>query len=383
MNNFNPPQIPLDSNLDLKHTPDHLNQTNIIGTKISPITAPIVVSEPTLSTSIEVSVTPENDQATSRDWFNLARNLREQNRELLESIVKLEQSLAESQQQLQEQEQKARQNDFLITQKTAQVDAIKAQFQTAQKQFQQQQQELNTLQEKLVTTQSQLTHVEHQCTLLKQRYREKADRLDHSQKQVDELQTRLQRQQRYALQYKAALDECLSKSSRKQVQPSINSLSSAKNFTPKINSIKTWSEQLTAEKVSRPALTKLQSRAALQQIATSNSPEKSEALSSLGHLDLPLQAPFSLAPKIPEAVKQIETDTEAILNHKSPEFTSANFAPKTVAKNDIDIHSHKMVSPTPQKLAVQSPVTFSFDIDGNKPNDKAKIDLPSFLSRRN
>ncbi|BBA78785.1 hypothetical protein RGRSB_0166 [cyanobacterium endosymbiont of Rhopalodia gibberula] len=381
MNNFNPPQIPLDNNLDLKHTSDSLNQTDTINPKVCPITTPIVVNEPPPSTSAEISVTSDNDQATSRDWFNLARKLREQNRELLESIVKLEQSLAESQQQSQEKGQQAHRNDFLITQKTAQVDAIKAQFETAQKQLQQQQQELNILQEKLVTTQSQLTHVEHQCTLLKQRYREKADRLEHSQKQIEELQTRLQRQQRYTLQYKAALDECLSKSTKKQVQPSINSFSSTNTFNPKINSIKTWSEQLTAQKASGSILANVQSRAPLKPTDTSKLLEKSEPLSSLGHSDLPLQDSFSLAPKIPEAVKHIKTDTEEILNQKSTELISANFDPKTVAKHDV--HSHKMVTPTSQELAVQPPVTFSFDIDCNKPHDKAKIDLPSFLSKRN
>ncbi|XTZ09718.1 MAG: hypothetical protein ACQZ3N_05915, partial [cyanobacterium endosymbiont of Rhopalodia yunnanensis] len=239
MNNINSPQMPLDSNLDLKHTSDYLNQTDNINSQICPTTTQIEVSETPSSTSIEISLTPENDQVTSRDWFNLARKLQKQNRELLESIVNLEQSLAESQKQLQEQVQQARRNDFLIAEKTVQVNAIKEQFQTAQKQFQEQQQELNTIIEKLVTTQSKLVSFEHQCTQLKQRYREKADRLDHSEKQIEELQARLQRQQRYALQYKAALDECLSKSSRKQIQPSIDSLSSAKTFTPKINSIKT------------------------------------------------------------------------------------------------------------------------------------------------
>ncbi|XTZ19333.1 MAG: hypothetical protein ACQZ3M_05675 [cyanobacterium endosymbiont of Rhopalodia fuxianensis] len=374
MNNINSPQIPLDSNLDLKHTSDYLNQTDTINSQICP-------SETPSSTSIEISLTSENDQVTSRDWFNLARKLRKQNRELLESIVKLEQSLAESKKQLQEQVQQAHRNDFLIAEKTAQVNTIKEQFQTAQKQFQEQQQELNTIIEKLVTTQSKLVSVEHQSTLLKQRYREKADRLDHSEKQIEELQTRLQRQQRYALQYKAALDECLSKSSRKQIQPSIDSLSSAKTFTPKINSIKTWSEQVTTQKVSGSVLPEVQPRAPLNQIAiSSNAPKKSEPLSSLGHLDQPLQDLSSLAPEIPESVKQMKTDTKKILNQQSQEFTSANFDPKTVTK--YNIHSHKIVTPTPEKLAVQPPVTVSFDIDSNKPHDKGKIDLPSFLPRR-
>ena len=381
MNNFNPSQIHLDSDLELNNTSDYLNQTDTINPQqICPSTTLIEVSDPPPSTSIEIAIIPENDPATSRDWFNLARKLREQNRELLESIVKLEQSLAESQQQFQEQGQQARRNDFLITQKTVQVDTIKAQLKTVQKQFQQQQQELSTLQEKLGTTQSRLAHVESQCTLIKQRYREKADRLDHSQKQVEELQARLQRQQRYALQYKAALDECLSKSTKKQVQLSINPLSSSKTLTPKITSIETWSEQLTAQKMSGSVSAEIQPKAPLKRLATSNTSEESNSLSSLGCLNQPLQAPSSLVPKITEAVKQIKTDTLEILNQEGQESTLTNVDLKTVANHDI--HSYKMVNPKPQELAVQPPVTFSFDINCNKPHDKAKIDLPSFLSRR-
>ncbi|XLQ10970.1 MAG: hypothetical protein KPI85_05245 [cyanobacterium endosymbiont of Epithemia adnata isolate EadnSB Bon19] len=381
MNNFNPPQMPLDSNLNLKHTSNHLNQTDTTNPQICQTTTTIEFSEPPSSTSIEILVTPEKDQVTSQDWFNLSQKLRKQNRELLESIVTLEQSLAECQQQLQGEEQEAHQNDFLIAQKSAKINTIKEQFQTIQKQLQQQQQELNTSQKKLATTQAKLAHIEHQCTLLKQGYREKADQLDHSQKQVEELQTRLQRQQRYALQYKAALDECLSKlSARKQVQPSINSPTSAKTLTPQINSIKIWSEQLTGQKVSGSVLDKVQPRALLERIATSNPSTKSEPLSSLGHFNQPLQNPLFLTPEIPESMKQMKTDKEGILNQKNPEFKSADLNYKTVAK--YDIHSQKMVTPTPQKLAVQPPVTFSFDIGCNKPNDKVKIDLPSFLSRR-
>ncbi|WP_267383380.1 hypothetical protein [Cyanobacterium sp. uoEpiScrs1] len=381
MSNFNHPQMPLDGNPDPKNTSDQLNQSETISAQITPTTTPIEVNDSPPST-IEISVTPENDPVTSRDWFNLARKLRGQNRELLESIVQLEQSLAESQQQLQEQGQQARRNDFLLTQQTTQVDTIKAQFQTAQKQFQQQQQELTTLQEKLATTQSQLAHVERQCTLLKQRYQEKANRLEHSQKQVEELQARLQRQQRYSLQYKAALDECLGKSTKKQVQPSINShsLSSTKISPPKITSINSWSEKAKAQKVSESVSTVVEPKTLLKQIVTSNSPRQSELLSSLEDLDKATETLPTLALEKPEVVKQIMIEGEESLNKENPKAISANVDPKSVANHDV--HSHKMVTSMSQELTVQPSVTFSFDINCNKPHDQGKIDLPSFLSRR-
>ena len=356
MSNFNSPQISLERNLDSKHTSDHLDQTDVIDPPIFPTRISTSISEAPLPTSTEISVTSEDDPATSRDWFNLARKLREQNRELLESIAKLERSLAESQQQLQEQRRQARRNNSFITQQTAQVDHI----QTDQEQLQEQR-ELATLQEKLVTTQSQLAHVERQCTLLKQRYQEKAERLDYSQRQVEELQTRLQRQQRYALQYKAALDECLSKSTRKKVQPSITPLSSANTFTPKITSIKTWSEQFKAKETSESVLS-------------------SESSSSLKNLDQTFEELFSVAPETPEAMEEIKTNTEKILNQKGLESKSTNVSIETVV--DHDSHSEEMVTSIPQEPVIQLPAPFSFDIDRNKPHDKAKIDLPSFLSKR-
>lgn len=380
MSNFNSPQMSSDSNLNSKHTSEPLAQTNVINTPIFLTGSSTEISEAPLSTSTEISVTSEDDPATSQDWFNLARKLRGQNRQLLESIVELERSLAKSQQQLQEQEKQARRDNSVTTQQTAQVDNTTTQFKTAQEQFQQQQQELANLQEKLVTTQSQLAHVKRQCTLLKQRYQEKAERLDYSQKQVEELQTRLQRQQRYALQYKAALDECLSKSTRKQVQPSMTSLSSDKTLTPKITSIKTWSEQFKAKKTSESILSEAPPKDSLKQIATSNFPERSEPSSSLKHLDQTFEKLFSVVPETPKTMEKIKNDIEKIPNQKGLKSTSVNVGSKTFA--DHDSHTYEMVTSVTQESAIQSPASFSFDIDCDKPNDKTKIDLPSFLSRR-
>ncbi len=378
MSNFNSPQMPLDSDQESQPTADQKDHADAINSEIFPTTAPTEVNDP--PTSIEISVTPENDPATSRDWFNLARKLRGQNKELLESIVKLEQALAESQQQLQEQGRQARRNDSFVTQQTAQINHIKAQFQAAQEKSEQQQLKLTTLQEQLTTTQSQLAQVERQCTLLKQRYQDKANQLNHSQKQLEELETRLQRQQRYALQYKAALDECLSKSGRKQVPPPITSPGSVNTRTSNITSIKTWSEPLKTPNESESVVAQEQPKDPLTKLVSSQTSKTPIPSPSIDPIDQTLEELFSLAPEMPEAMKDKEVQKEKMLNSEPIEPPSDNLNPQTIANQNS--HSQEIIPQTSQTLALQSRAPFSFHIDPNKPRDKGKIDLPSFLRRR-
>lgn len=368
MSNLNPPQMPLDSTSDLQCPPDYKSQTETINPEILPTTTPTEVHE--IPTAIEISVTPENDPATTRDWFNLARKLRGQNRELLESIVQLEQALAESQQQLQEQGRQARRNDSVVIQQTTQLNNTQAQLQAAQGKFQQQQQEIEKLKEQLKTTQSQLVQVERECSLLRQRSQDKGNQLLNSQRQVEELQTRLQRQQRYALQYKAALDECLSKSSKRQVQSSAASPGSVKSLTPRITSIRAWSEQHQLEEESVLSSSPLESE-------TPETPETPEPSLSL---DQTLEELFSLTPEMPEAMRETQTQKKKTIDKEVINQNSVNFDLQGVANDNS--HSQEIVSSSPQALAVQTPAPFSFDIGRNKSSAKAKIDLPSFLRRR-
>ncbi|ACK65042.1 conserved hypothetical protein [Rippkaea orientalis PCC 8801] len=361
MSNHNSPQMPFESLFDPDYTPDnHQGQTDAANAEIFTPEPPNEV--PVTPEPIEISVTPENDPATSRDWFNLARKLRGQNRELLESIVQLEQALAESQQQLQEQGRQARRNDSITTQQSAQLSVLQEQLQASQELSQRQQLEIATLTEQLKTTQTQLAQVERECTLLKQRCQDKGNQLILAQKQAEELEARLQRQQRYALQYKAALDECLSNAARKnQANSSGTASGEVIPLKPQVTPIKAWSEQPQVKN-------ELGVSSATSETKPTESPENPAVL------DQTLEELFSLAPEIPEAMRETTLKTEEAVESQLSETQQPMV-------NQTDSNSSGLVVSQPQTLAVSNPVPFSFAIKRKKPPVKPDIDLPSFLRR--
>ncbi|HAC62189.1 MAG TPA: hypothetical protein DCF68_01305 [Cyanothece sp. UBA12306] len=368
MSNHNPPQTPFDSIFDSNHIPDHEGEKDTVKPEIFAAETPLEV-ETTLE-PVEISVTPENDPATSRDWFNLARKLRGQNRELLGNIVQLEQALAESQQKLQEQGRQFRRNDSISTQQTAQLANIQAQLHASHEQSQKQQLEIKILTEKLTATKTQLAQVERECTLLKQKCQDKGNLLISTQKQVEELETRLQRQQRYSLQYKAALDECLSKSARRN---KTNSSVTAKN---RLTTIKAWSEQPQAKQEIKLSSSNSDPKPSETPANSSETGEKSPALDN----NKTLEELFSLNPEIPEAIREKNPQTEE--SSESENIESQLSEPDLQSVTETDSNVSDLIVPERQSLAINHPVPFSFAIERKKPQDKSNIDLPSFLRRR-
>jgi hypothetical protein len=62
---------------------------------------------------------------------------------------------------------------------------------------------------KLETYQQRIAQMERECALTQQRYQEKNSQLQEAENACQELRSRLQRQQRHTLQFKAALEKCL------------------------------------------------------------------------------------------------------------------------------------------------------------------------------
>jgi hypothetical protein len=71
----------------------------------------------------------------------------------------------------------------------------------------------DTLQAELEASQQRVAQLERECTLLQQRFSEKNIALQKAEDSCRDLKARLHRQQRYTLQFKAALEKCLSMSS--------------------------------------------------------------------------------------------------------------------------------------------------------------------------
>ncbi|NJN87177.1 MAG: hypothetical protein HC881_13870 [Leptolyngbyaceae cyanobacterium SL_7_1] len=68
---------------------------------------------------------------------------------------------------------------------------------------------LETLKGQLETSQERVAQLERECTLTQQRYNEQLQLLNQRENDCRDLRSRLQRQQRYTLQFKAALEKCL------------------------------------------------------------------------------------------------------------------------------------------------------------------------------
>ncbi|MDJ0600314.1 MAG: hypothetical protein QNJ37_15915 [Crocosphaera sp.] len=312
----------------------------------------------------EIAIVDENDIPLTQDWFNLARKLRGQNRELLDTIVTLEQALAASRQQLQDYQERSRHHNVLVSQQTAQLQSTQAenshlleQLQTSQTQLQQQQSNLEALQQQLQASQKAFAHLERECALLKEETLQNKNQLLLKERQINELQQRLQRQQRYSLQYKAALDECLSSHGKKIDSTQLTHNTTINNNTPaNIVSIQPWSSSI--EKNIAPSLTP-------SQVDADASSESSDAI------DQTLEDLFSLNPDL----QPTSDNTLSVVQTQQEDPQEAQ--PKENATTETQ-------GQTTNGLLVSSSVPFSFSIERHRQEDAAreKVDLPSFLRRQ-
>lgn len=146
----------------------------------------------------------------------IIERLQQQNQALVDTVTQLEQALAESQQQLQSQIRRSRSADSLIAQQAEEIDKTQEQIafvvnelELARQTSQRQQLVIENLSEELELSQQHMAKLERECVLLQEGNNTKEQKLIISEKQIQELNSRLLRQQRYTLQYKAALQQCL------------------------------------------------------------------------------------------------------------------------------------------------------------------------------
>lgn len=190
--------------------------------------------EPTAE-AIDVDV-----ETTQTDWYTLAQSLRQQNQNLLKTIVHLEQALTDAQQNLQIQSKRVRSAETLIHRQSEELNQTQdhenrfaSELESSQQTIQQQQSVINHLCAELETTQKQLAYLERECALLQEDRTGKTHQLLTAQRHMQELQTRLQRQQRYTLQYKSALEQFS--------ETEVTASSKVVPLLPKTASIQPWS----------------------------------------------------------------------------------------------------------------------------------------------
>lgn len=313
---------------------------------------------------MDVTIVADHDSSLHQDWFDLARKLRGQNRELLDTIVKLEKALATSRQQLQDYQQRSHHHNSLVSQQTSQLQTAQAQnsnlieqLQQSQDQGKQQHQQLQLLQQQLNTLQQTVAQLERECAVLKEESLDKNNQIALQEQQINELQQRLQRQQRYSLQYKAALDECLSNSARKiSAHKSIDNGIVKPTPPSPLAPIQPWSSPADSPTTVNPS--------------RSSQEQGKEQLGS-DSIDTTLEALFSLSP--------VEDDPSI------PEHQDSS--PEETEPHPTENQDHEVPDPSSHSanaLLVSSSVPFSFSIDRHRKEDAAreKVDLPSFLRRQ-
>ncbi len=191
------------------------------------------------------------------DWFALARKLRQDNRQIVKNLVEREEELALVKEQLQAQITKTKSADILVKQQTEELNIAQEQItrmlqelEEAQKIINQKQKEINQFLGELTESKQQIGVLERQCSNLQDNYEKEKQKASLFEQNLKESEFRLKREQRYNLQFKAALNQCLEApgyvspiniGSEEQQAPSIISPNSR---IPKNEGIKPWSDYL-------------------------------------------------------------------------------------------------------------------------------------------
>jgi hypothetical protein len=238
----------------------------------------------TMQSDSSNSPKPELDtvnQLNQAELIKLIQELNQCNNGLMSRITQLEQALEQSEQALQIEIARSHeaQMTFAVESKTnatpEQVHYLLNQLEFAQQTIQRQEILIETLTSQLQTSQERVTQIEQDFALAQQRYHEQSHQLQNAEQLCHNLQIRLQRQQGYTLQFKAALEKCLEvpPPSYDAATPApVNHPSEAiapsagtnleepvtQPFLPKVRQIRPWSVQPTsssdAENVDKEAL---------------------------------------------------------------------------------------------------------------------------------
>ncbi len=146
----------------------------------------------------------------------LIQQLRQRNNDLSHRVAQLENVLHECQSALKVHLERSRERENLLAERTQALAAAEAkalhldrEVASFQQQSQQQQNLIRNLTEQLEASQERFAQMERECALTQQRYSEQTHQLLQAEATCRDLRSRLHRQQRHTLQFKAALEKCL------------------------------------------------------------------------------------------------------------------------------------------------------------------------------
>lgn len=234
----------------------------------------------------------------SMDWQKVAHKLREHNRKLIKKVFKLEQELAEINNRFQQQSQQSQTSDMLIAQQEKEIKECQQELAelnqnslVSQQEIHEQKLIIENLTQQLNLSQQHSAQLERECALLQEKCNEKTYESVTYKQKTEELLARLERQQRYTLQYKAALE----KYNNEMIAEPINDYEETLGdqlLKTKNQPIKPWSIGVTEDRLPLPKASNPVKVAKAIKVAH-RQPEKSEGASDSlkDRASLPRQTP--------------------------------------------------------------------------------------------
>ena len=224
-----------------------------------------IEDEPSMPTDASNLVPAESTVALSQaeiiEIVSLMQELQQRNSYLLSRVSQLEVVLNDCQTTLEAQAVRAQEQETILVQQAEEllaaeehINRLMHELDCAHQAAQRQQILVETLTGQLESSQERVAQLERECALTQQRYNEQTHSLLQTENTCRDLRSRLHRQQRYTLQFKAALEKCLDISSPcHEAHQDLNFLGSKPQattkhanepgFLPKVESIKPWSAQ--------------------------------------------------------------------------------------------------------------------------------------------
>ncbi|NJM85230.1 MAG: hypothetical protein HC839_03195 [Leptolyngbyaceae cyanobacterium RM2_2_21] len=307
---------------------------------------PGAVSAAAIAASQPQPAAAESHAEREAELLTLVRDLNQCNNHLIARVARLEEALEASQTALQievarsQEQQSALSRNERIAVNNQQIAQIVSDLDFANQSLRRQQMLNETLQTEVENSRQRVTQLERECAIVQQRYREQSQALHQAETACRDLRARLQRQQRYTVQFKVALEKCLDVPPGRQTpaasEPTTGRLSTPNGpvVMPKAQRIQPWSSTATPTDYTLAAL-----------IAGSVQPTPAPI-----EPPLPEAASSSLSGPDPEAENLLWQDLERVI--KGSAQTEVD-VPAETGSSEAATAAPKMPPETPQFAEVE------------------------------
>ena len=282
--------------------------------------------------STSQSSAPAPNHHREAELLDLVRDLNECNDVLLAKVSQLEESLERSQAALQAEIDRSGlangDRDFV---------QLVTELEQSNQALQHYQMLSETLQTELKASRERTAQLETEHATLRQQSTEQSRELSQATTNCRDLRARLQRQQRYTLQFKAALEKCLSMSPEASSSTASPSSHTSGITMPKVDEIRPWESALGYTKLD-PQLESILRGSQTNRQPTS--PTDTEAEDQLWHDLARVMEPEETTAKIHGDSSEVAED--------SPQFTEPSpWSQSSSPETDIDTEETASTTPSP------------------------------------